>query len=142
MKKSTAILWITVMALIAAVFCVLFISGTIRNEEQIEALKGDTVDKAARIMKLDADNTEKNNTIGDLYAETEDLEAEITALEDQLKQHMTEQGIDSFTAGAFKVTWKEVTSNRLDTTAMKKAFPAETLAPYMKTTVTKRFNVA
>lgn len=72
----------------------------------------------------------------------EDLEAEIAALEDSLKQHMTEKGIDSFTAGAFKVTWKEVTSSRLDTTAMKKAFPAETLQPYMKTTVTRRFTVA
>ena len=89
--------------------------------------------------------TELNTTVSDLQElkrMREDLEAEITALEDQLKAHMTENGIDSFTAGAFKVTWKEVTSNRLDTTAMKKAFPAETLAPYMKTTVTKRFNVA
>ena len=77
MKKSTAILWITVMTVVAAVFCVLFISGTIRNEERIETLKGDTVDQAARIMELDADNTEKSNRIGDLYAETEGLETEI-----------------------------------------------------------------
>lgn len=72
----------------------------------------------------------------------EDLEAEITAIEDALKAHMTAAGIDGFTAGAFKVTWKEVTSSRLDTAAMKKAFPAETLAPYMKTSTTRRFNVA
>ena len=64
MKKSTAILWITVMAVIAAVFCVLFISGTVRNEAQIETLKGDAVDQAARIMELDADNTEKSSRIG------------------------------------------------------------------------------
>ena len=72
----------------------------------------------------------------------EDLEAEITAIEDALKAYMTDKGLDGFTAGAFKVTWKEVTSSRLDTTAMKKAFPAETLAPFMKTTTSKRFNVA
>ena len=72
----------------------------------------------------------------------EDLEAEITALEDQLKAHMTENGIDAFTAGAFKVTWKEVTSSRLDTTAMKKQLPPEVLAPYMKTSTARRFNVA
>ena len=71
----------------------------------------------------------------------EDLEAEIATLEDQLKDHMKEQGIDSFTAGAFKVTWKNVETTRLDTSAMKKAFPAETLAPYLKTSVTKRFLV-
>ena len=32
MKKSTAILWIAVAGIIAVVFCVLFISGSIRNE--------------------------------------------------------------------------------------------------------------
>lgn len=72
----------------------------------------------------------------------EELEAEITALEDALKEHMTEKGIDTFTAGAFKVSWKEVTSSRLDTTAMKKAFPAETLQPFMRTTTSRRFSVA
>lgn len=72
----------------------------------------------------------------------EDLDAEITTLEDQLKAHMTDEGIDHFTVGAFKVTWKEITSSRLDTAALKKAFPAETLQPFMKTSTTKRFNVA
>ena len=72
----------------------------------------------------------------------EELEAEISGIEDQLKGYMTEEGIDTFTAGAFKVTWKEITSTRLDTTAMKKAMPAEVLAPFTKTTTTKRFSVA
>ena len=86
--------------------------------------------------------TTKVSDLQELKRMREDLEAEITALEDQLKQHMTEQGIDSFTAGAFKVTWKEVTSSRLDTTAMKKQLPPEVLAPYMKTSTARRFNVA
>lgn len=72
----------------------------------------------------------------------EELEAEITAIEDELKGHMTAEGIDTFTAGAFKVTWKEVSSSRIDTKALKAAFPAEALAPFTKTTTTKRFNVA
>ena len=71
----------------------------------------------------------------------EELEAEIAAIEDGIKAHMTAEGIDTFTAGAFKVSWKEVTSSRLDTTALKKAFPAETLQPYMKTTTNKRFTI-
>lgn len=86
--------------------------------------------------------TTKVSDLQELKRMREDLEAEITEIENQLKAHMTEEGIDTFTAGAFKVTWKEVSSNRLDTTAMKKDFPAETLAPYMKTTTTRRFNVA
>jgi predicted phage-related endonuclease len=71
----------------------------------------------------------------------EELEAEITAIEDALKGHMTEAGIDCFTAGAFKVTWQNVESTRLDTTAMKKAMPPEVLNPFMRTTVTRRFTV-
>lgn len=85
--------------------------------------------------------TTKVADLQELKRMREDLDAEIAAIEDSIKAHMTESGIDSFTAGAFKVAWKEVTSSRLDTTAMKKAFPAEALAPYMKTTTTKRFTV-
>ena len=84
----------------------------------------------------------KVNDLQELKRMREELEAEITAIEDELKAYMTDAALDSFTAGAFKVTWKEVTSSRLDTTAMKKAFPAETLAPYMKTSTTRRFTVA
>ena len=84
----------------------------------------------------------KVNDLQELKRMREDLEAEITALEDILKNHMTEKGIDSFTAGAFKVSWKEVTTSRLDTTAMKKAFPAEALQPFMKSTTSRRFSVA
>ena len=52
MKKSTAILWIAVAGIIAVVFCVLFISGSIRNEAQIEVLKSDTVNQEARIREV------------------------------------------------------------------------------------------
>ena len=69
MKKSTAILWITVTGILAAVFCVLFISGTIRKDAEIEALKGNTVNQAAMIIQRDADNSEKEGRIGDLSAE-------------------------------------------------------------------------
>ena len=68
MKKSTAVLWIAVAGIIAAVFCVLYISGMIRKDAEIESLKGSTLDQAARIMELDADNAEKDTRIGDLSA--------------------------------------------------------------------------
>ena len=83
----------------------------------------------------------KVNDLQELKRMREDLDAEITALEDLLKGHMTEQGIDSFTAGAFKVTWKLVESTRLDTADMRKKLPAEVLQPFMVTTKTKRFSV-
>ena len=80
MKKSTAITWIALMAIIATVFGILFVSGSIRHAEQMEALKGDSVSQAARIMKLDADNAEKETQIWDLSAETEDQELRIEEL--------------------------------------------------------------
>ena len=80
MKKSTAALWIAVAGIIAAVFCVLYISGMIRKDAEIEALKGSTVDQAARILELDADNAEKDTRIGDLSAEAEGHAAKIEEL--------------------------------------------------------------
>ena len=48
----------------------------------------------------------------------EELEAEITALQDRIKAHMDASGVDQMTAGAFKVSWKEVKSTRLDSAAL------------------------
>ncbi len=69
----------------------------------------------------------------------EELDAEITAAEDAIKAAMGEQ--EQMMAGAFKITWKAVTSNRLDSTALKKELP-EIAARFMKQTTTRRFVVA
>lgn len=69
----------------------------------------------------------------------EELEAEISALEDGIKAVMGEE--EQVIAGAFRITWKAVTSSRLDGTALKKELP-EVAARYMKTTTTRRFTVA
>lgn len=68
----------------------------------------------------------------------EELDAEITAAEDAIKAIMGEEEI--LTAGAFKVSWKAVTSSRLDSTALKKAMP-EIAARFMKQTTTRRFSI-
>ena len=44
------------------------------------------------------------------------------------------------TAGVFKVTWKAITSARLDTAALKKALP-DVVERFTKTTTTRRFQV-
>ena len=69
----------------------------------------------------------------------EELEAEIDAIEDEIKAHMGEQ--EQLIAGAFKITWKNVTSSRIDTAALKKALP-DVAADFMKQTTTRRFTVA
>ncbi len=68
----------------------------------------------------------------------EELDAAITAAEDTIKAHMGEE--ETLTAGAFKVTWKAITSSRLDSTALKKALP-DVAAQYMKQTTVRRFTV-
>ena len=68
----------------------------------------------------------------------EELEVEIMALEATIKAAMGDEEI--LTAGAYKVTWTTFTSNRLDTTALKKALP-DVAARFTKTTTSRRFSV-
>ena len=68
----------------------------------------------------------------------EELEAEIAAVEDEIKKVMGDE--ETLFAGAFKVSWKTFTSSRLDTTALKKALP-DVAAAYTKTTTVRRFSV-
>lgn len=70
----------------------------------------------------------------------EELVSEIEALQDKVKGHMTVSGVDTLTAGAWKVSYKAVTSSRFDSSAFKKAMP-ELVAQYTKTTTTRRFTV-
>ena len=67
----------------------------------------------------------------------DDLEAEISALEDKIKDEMGEA--EELVAGPFKATWKAVTSSRLDSKALVAFLGKDALAPYYKTTTTRRF---
>ena len=44
-------------------------------------------------------------------------------------------------AGEYRITWKPVTSSRIDTTALKKALP-DLAAQFTKTSTVRRFSVA
>jgi len=70
----------------------------------------------------------------------EELEAEIESAKDAIKAGMN--GEDEVVVGAFKVSNKEVTTTRIDTKALKKGLGAEVLAPYMVTSVSRRFLVS
>ena len=83
----------------------------------------------------------KLNELSELRRMADELNAEIEAIQDAIKAHMTEADTDTITAGAFKVTWKAVTSTRIDTTALRKDLP-EIWQEYGKTTTTRRFSVA
>ena len=66
----------------------------------------------------------------------EELDAEIEALTDGIKAAMG--NAETMTAGAYRLTWKAVTSTRLDTAAIKKELP-EIAARFTITNVTRRF---
>lgn len=81
----------------------------------------------------------KITELKELMVMAEELAAEIEAAKDVIKAEMGEDV--SLVVGPYKVSYAPVTSSRLDTTALKKAFPAEALAPYFKTTTSRRFVV-
>ena len=70
-----------------------------------------------------------------------ELAAEIEAIQDELKAHMDAHGMDTLLGFDWKVTWKSVTSSRLDTTALKKELP-DIAARFMKQNTVRRFVLA
>ena len=68
----------------------------------------------------------------------EQIAATVDGLKDQLKQIMQAQGVDTLTGTEHKVTYKAVTSSRIDTSALKRELPA-VAAQYNRTTETRRF---
>ena len=68
----------------------------------------------------------------------EELEAEITAMEDEIKAVMGEE--ETLFAGSYKVLWKPVTTSRFDSVRFKKEH-AELAEAYTKTTTTRRFTI-
>ena len=85
-----------------------------------------------------AEITAKVTEYQELKRMLEEIEAEMTALQDEIKAHMGES--EMLMAGPYKVTYKAVTSSRVDTTALKKALP-DIAAQYTKTATTRRFTV-
>ena len=71
----------------------------------------------------------------------DELAAEIAATEDELKAYMTANNADTLHGPSFKITWKPVTSSRLDSKALKAEAPM-IWEQFSKQTTTRRFVVA
>ena len=71
----------------------------------------------------------------------DELAGEIAATEDELKAYMTANNADELHGPSFKIIWREVTSSRLDSKALKAAAP-ELWQRFTKQTTTRRFIVA
>ena len=86
----------------------------------------------------DQEMTARVNELQELKRMQEELNAEIESLQDAIKTAMGNN--EMIIAGAWKVTYKAVTSTRIDTTALKKELP-DVAARYSKTTTCRRFTV-
>lgn len=69
----------------------------------------------------------------------EEAQAEAEAIKDQIKAHMGQA--EELRAGEYKITWKPVTSSRLDSKALRASAP-ELVERFTKTTTARRFCVA
>lgn len=87
------------------------------------------------------DMESKVNELRELRRIADELAGEIAALEDGLKAYMTATGADELHGPTFRITWKEVTSSRLDGKALKAAVP-ELWQRYSRQTTCRRFIVA
>ena len=83
----------------------------------------------------------KVTELRELRRMADDLAAEIGALEDDLKAYMAANNADELHGPSFKITWKPITSSRLDSKALKTAAP-ELWERFTKTVTTRRFILA
>ena len=81
----------------------------------------------------------KARELRQLQALIEEAQAEAEAIKDAIKASMGDS--ESIQAGEYKITWKAVTSSRIDTTALKKALP-DVAERFTKETTSRRFCVA
>lgn len=87
------------------------------------------------------DMDSKIKELWELRRMADELAVEMESITDSIKRHMDAEGVDTLNGTDWKVTYKAVTSSRLDTTALKKALPDLT-AQFTKTTTARRFCIA
>lgn len=83
----------------------------------------------------------KVQEIRELKRMQEELSAELEALTCEIKAHMDAEGVETISGTDWKVTYKAVTSSRIDTSALKKALP-DLAQQFTKTTTARRFCIA
>lgn len=84
--------------------------------------------------------TAKVRELKELKTMAEEINAEISAIEDTIKTEMLETGVEEMNAGIYKVRYPKVKSNRFDSAAFKAAMP-ELYEHFIRQTETRRFTV-
>lgn len=81
----------------------------------------------------------KARELRQLQALIDEAQQEAEAIKDAIKAAMGDS--EAVVAGEYKITWKTVTTARIDTSALKKAMP-EVAAAFTRETTARRFCVA
>ena len=81
----------------------------------------------------------KARELRQLQALIEEAQAEAEAIKDAIKAAMGDS--ESVQAGEYRITWRAVTSARIDTSALRKALP-DVAERFTKETVTRRFMIS
>jgi predicted phage-related endonuclease len=83
--------------------------------------------------------TTRIRELRELQALIDEAQTEVEAIKDAIKAHMGDT--EELRAGEYKVTWKTVSSSRVDTSALKRELP-EVAERYTLQTSARRFQVA
>ena len=87
------------------------------------------------------DITTKVRRLKRLQAKAEELQAEITAIQDELKAELTAQNAEELNAGEYKIRFTTVTSNRFDSKSFKVLY-SDLYKQFTKQTKSRRFTIA
>ena len=85
--------------------------------------------------------TSKVRKLKRLQTKAEEIQGEITAIQNELKALLTQQNTEELKAGTYKILFTTVVSNRFDSKAFN-ATHQDLSNQYTRQTTTKRFSVA
>lgn len=75
-----------------------------------------------------------------IQAEQKALEEKLSAVREQITNHMQAENLNTLRAGVFTIKWTPCSSRRIDTTTLKSEMP-EIAEKYTKITESRRFEV-
>lgn len=85
--------------------------------------------------------TAKVRKLKKLQSKNEELNAEIKAIQNEIKAEMDSRNAEELKAGGYKIRYSAVTSSRFDTAAFKKLH-AKMYEKFVKQTTSRRFTIA
>lgn len=81
------------------------------------------------------------NKIKELEKQADELKKQIDALKNEIKDYMDAEQVEELQLSDYTVRYKEVATNRFDTTTFKKAY-TNLYNQFIKTSTSKRFTIA